>query len=104
VAVDETFAAGTQIQIVVGGIANQDSVRDAGDFEITTMNFIDGSFYVVDSTIVAKSFIAMTGRIDAVGDLKVPSPVNSQRSNIYTLTFILEDKLPKAGYIMATLP
>jgi hypothetical protein len=84
---------------VVDGIANQDSVRDAGDFEITTRNMIDGVFYVVDSTYVAKSFVAMTGRVDAVGDLIIPNPVNSQRSNIYSLTFILEDKLPEAGYI-----
>lgn len=86
------------------GIANQDSVRDAGDFEITTRNMIDGTFYVVDQTYVSKSFVAITGRVDAIGDLKIPKPVNSQRSNIYSLTFKLEDKLPKAGYIMVILP
>ena len=75
-------------------------MRDAGDYEITTKNRINGQSYTVDSTIVKSSFVATTGAVDAIGQMKVLNPTNYLRSNIYSLTFDLEDPLPKAGYIM----
>lgn len=48
--------------------------------------------------------MAKTGRVDAIGKMVVPNPKNYARANLYTLDFILEDDLPKAGYIEVRLP
>jgi hypothetical protein len=37
--------------------------------------------------------------VTAVGKVEVSNPTNFARANIYSLTFTLEDDLPKAGYI-----
>jgi hypothetical protein len=44
--------------------------------------------------------VATTGEVYAIGTVKIPDPTNYQRANIYSMSFKLEDELPKAGYIM----
>jgi hypothetical protein len=50
--------SGSAFTLVISGIANQNSVRDAGNFEITTYNEINGQFYIVDSQFTASSYVA----------------------------------------------
>lgn len=52
VSLGSTAEAGSAFTLVISDIANQNSVRDAGDFEITTYNEINGQFYIVDSQLV----------------------------------------------------
>jgi len=42
--------------------------------------------------------------VTAVGTLKINNPTNYAKSNIYSMTFKLEDVLPKAGYVLITVP
>lgn len=54
--------------------------------------------------MIAKSYTATTGRIDAVGEMVIKNPTNYDRANIYSITFELEDVLPRAGYVQVTVP
>ena len=53
---------------------------------------------------MATSYTAVTGAVTAVGEIQIPEPKNNERANIYTFEFILEDELPKAGYIVMFMP
>jgi hypothetical protein len=43
--------------------------------------------------------VATPGLIAADGDIVISNPTNDAKSNIYTMTFILTDKVPSAGYL-----
>jgi hypothetical protein len=58
----------------------------------------------VDQKFVDSSFTAETGRIEAIGTLKVDNLKNYARANLYSISFSLEDDLPKAGYLEVRFP
>jgi hypothetical protein len=58
----------------------------------------------VDQKFVDSSFTAETGRIAAIGTLKVDNLKNYARANLYSISFSLEDDLPKAGYLEVRFP
>lgn len=71
---------------------------------ITTYNKFDGQQYIVDQSVSDTSFIALTGKIDAVGGIEVDNPTNAALDAVYTMTFTLEDAIPKSGYVQIQLP
>ena len=90
---------GSTFRVKIQNIVNQNSAKDAGDFTITTQNKIGDDFYTVDQQTSEESFVATPGLITADGDIVISNPTNDAKSNIYTMTFILTDKVPSAGYI-----
>jgi len=95
---------GEKVILKLKGIKNQNSAKDAGDFEITVMSFVDGDYYVVDIGKSTESYVAVVGKIDAIGDIEINDPTNDAKDVIYTLTFTLEDSVPSSGYLKIEFP
>ena len=95
----DTLEKGSTIIITLKGIKNQNSVKDAGDFSITTLQFIDGEYYVVDESKSETSFVAVSGKVEPIGDILVSNPQNGVQDASYSFKFILEDDLPSSAYV-----
>jgi hypothetical protein len=68
------------------------------------MSFIDGEYYVVDIGTSTESYVAVVGKIDAIGDIEISDPTNDAQDVTYTLTFTLEDAVPSSGYLKIEFP
>ena len=82
---------GTKFTLFIHDIENQLSSRDAGDYEVTTHNYVvDGDtegLYDVDSGEQETSYIAKPGKITPQGDLVISNPTNDVKLNTYNLKF-----------------
>jgi hypothetical protein len=55
--------AGSTINLIIKGVKNQNSAKDAGDFTVITQNLYEGKYYIVDQQTSSNSFVATTGNI-----------------------------------------
>ena len=74
VADGETLAAGEMVIFTIKGVQNQNSAKDAGSYEISTWEFYEGDYYMVDKTSSETSYTALPGKIVAVGVVEVDNP------------------------------
>ena len=101
----ETLAGGSLMFIKIGGVKNQNSVKDAGDFVVETMDNYSGKYYTVDKGTSKTSFIANSGKIiSTTPQIDIDNPTNSAKDVTYTLNFKMEDAIPKSGYIRVKFP
>jgi hypothetical protein len=63
------------------------------------LQFIDGEYYVVDESKSETSFVAVSGKVEPIGDILVSNPQNGVQDASYTFKFTLEDDLPSSAYV-----
>lgn len=102
--VGEKYPDGSVIFYIIKGIKNQNSAKDAGEFTVTTLNYIDGEYYAVDTQTEPTSFTAIPGKISIVGEIEIIDAENAMKDAQYNLKFISEDSLPTAGYVLVEFP
>jgi hypothetical protein len=109
----EVIPAGTQMQLNVHDIKNQDSAKDAGDWMVHTYIKWGDNYYLVDEGRSETSFIAQTGKIDpepnplttpGAQPITIDNPTNSAVNAEYTFKFKLEDSIPASGYLRIDFP
>ena len=71
---------------------------------MTTLNYIDGEYYTVDTQTEPTSFTAIPGKISNVGPIVIIDAENSMKYAQYNLKFITEDSLPTSGYVLVEFP
>lgn len=62
------------------------------------------NYYLVDQGFSPTSFVATTGRVNAVADIEVSNAVTYGRDSIYTLKFRCDHLIPMNGFIKVTVP
>lgn len=45
------------------------------------------------------SFVAVSGKVEPIGDISVSNPQNGVQDSSYTFKFTMEDNLPSSAYV-----
>ena len=84
----------------IAGIKNQPSAANAGAMTIQTfVRGWNGTSYKVDYGETDETFVAVTGRVIANGEIEVTDPVTWATTSSYILRFRTESVVPEGGRI-----
>ena len=93
------------ISLTLGTIVNPISVRNPGDFVITTWTRANWSYHVVDqATVDASIYLTTSGLIYKEGEVQSDSLVTYDSETVYTFKMSFEHHIPLDGKIRFNLP
>lgn len=64
---------------------------------------MSGAYYTVDQQTIASSYVARAGIITP-SLIELSNPTNNANLITYSVTFVIQDAVPKAGYIQINFP
>lgn len=94
----------SNITLLIEGIKNQVSAKDAGDFSISTYDMYNERYYMVDEATSSTSFVATPGAVTRIAEIVSSNPTNDAILNVYTFKMIMNHEIPRAGYIEVKFP
>ena len=92
------------IHLTLKRIKNPSSAKDAGSFTVTTLQYMNNSYYDVDSLELDRSFVPVPAQIEPLGQIKISNPMNSARQVEYEFNFMVLSDTPSASYLQVNFP
>lgn len=89
---------------LVNSAKNPNSALDAGAWEVSTFERVQGTSYDVDNGKSTTSFKATVGNLSANGEIQVTNAITSGTNSTYTLNFIPNGAIEVGGRIILVVP